>query len=323
MRAFAAAFVAFLLSAGITAAVLQPAGDSDAALSQAESGGGAFPQVDGIDAAEAGVAAPEWRPGDSWRVTFPRSDFVCRVVVVEADEDGYRQGFACDGARYVAAEEASFDYAFLGRFDRSLGGVGEEESTRWFDWPLEDGKRWRTTLEDIEVEVEARYDPMLAGPEGVEPGFRLRMVHEGEVVAAYDYLPSLGWWSELAYSNGFTMKVDAFRARWSGTAIDADAAPRFQHRGGTVLGGGAFSGTPRDELFRIHHQLSGTRSGSFRITAPDGSTVVEETAILNGGTNANVQLVEAQEGQWTVEFPAFGTNVVVLVHSIRMHEHAL
>jgi len=176
---------------------------------------------------ETGIAQrPEWRVGDAWRVQFNDGDPVCWMVVARAAET-YRQGVACetDEAEFIAVNIAVAQVAFVGTFTRDLEGVSDPEgdATRWFDWPLSDGKSWDTTFEGIDVVVTAAF---------VDGAFELVMVDdEDSDLAFYDYDPSLRWWSQISFATGGSFHVHERTTGWSGPVSLAAADERFTGRG--------------------------------------------------------------------------------------------
>lgn len=171
-----------------------------------------------------GLDAPRWSEGDAWFVTFNDDDFGCVATVVDADAAGYRQGFACDGDVYLAAEDAAGDYPFLGAFTDALAGVTAGGDVVFYDWPLTDGKTWTTEWSGLPLRVEATYVPDLDGPEGPEAGYSLVMVDEDDdVLVQYDYVPSLGWWSFMKTDGGLDMRVVERGSGWRGAAVHAEA----------------------------------------------------------------------------------------------------
>lgn len=276
----------------------------------------------------SGVPAPAWRVGDAWVVRFEPSGFACMLVVAELGEAGPRQGASCEGAQFLAAEDAVFDYAFMGEFGPGLDGLRKDDPpVRFYDWPLVDGKRWETEWFGTDMEVTATYDAAIPGPRGPEAGFRLVMAHEGERLVSYDYLPSLAWWSRMAFASGFTMTVAPVEGPWHGEAVRAEATPRLEL--GYTFGLGpptsTFVATEDDDMLLLRHVSEGMNLQQVRITDPDGVQVYQSTTTpLNPGAQSRMSYLAGVPGTWRVDAPRVGTGAVrILVDGVHLTTLAL
>ena len=313
------------LLAGILAFVLALGGTLLAATAPEASPPDGSQDAASLEAAamrEHGLERPEWRPGMAWRVAFPRTDFSCTLVVAQADEGGYLQGSACQGAQRLAAEDAMYRFPFLGRFGPDLQGLEEpERPVRFYAWPLTDGARWRTHWYAGEVEVVAAFAPDVEGPHGPEPGFRLEMHdEEGDRVATYDYVPSLRWWGSFRYANGFRMEVESLDPGWEGEAYVAEAEERLRWAFGFGLGTPVSSFVSREGDDEIHLRRTGGSVNLQRldVRAPDGRALYSASFVPLFGTQTAIAYLPAQPGTWRLEAPRAGTDPVEIeVHALR------
>lgn len=320
MRPILAGGGAMLLALALTVALLPR--EEDAAVRELP-----FEEVRGLAAVDAatarteGVDMPTWRPGNAWTVTFEPSGFTCRLVVVDVDGRSYRQAAACDGATYLAAEDAVFQYAFLGEFGDGLQGLRRDAPpVVFYDWPLADGKRWTTEWFGTELEVLAKYD-VVEGPNGPEPGFRLRMESDGEEVVEYDYVPSIGWWSHLEIDGGFRMEVDAFEPEWHGEAYVARAEERLAIDGNTGFRfPRTFTVPSGDDLLLLAERNDGSTVQGLILLDPDNDVAYNEvTPPLVGSQRFRMTYLDPQPGDWTaVPLQVGGGGALTTVHGLQL-----
>lgn len=240
--------------------------------------------------------APVWEPGDAWRIQFDEGEPVCWAVVVAADESGYRQGFWCstDEAEYIAANVATIGARYVGRFDRSLGGVAEEETTAFFDWPLADGKSWGTTWYGRDVTIEAEL--------GARSGrYQLVMSDEdGDKILEYDYDPELQWWSVVRFESGYTFRVLERATDWQEGAVAADAETRYeQFAQSAILGmpAGSMVVEDSDEALGLLLTYTGAPAGRFELRDPSGNAMYQKSV---AGPFSGFATVASVPGTWSV-----------------------
>lgn len=268
------------------------------------------------EALAASAQAPTWVVGDAWRVQFADGDPICWLVVVEASEEGYQQGVWCptDEGPMISAQIAGFDVRYAGRFTRDLAAVGfaddgGDEQTRFFDWPLEDGKRWGTVWYGDEVEIAATFDPDMGR-------FVLTMCAEsGDCIASYDYDPELGWWSEVDFNGGGRFRVRERADGWSG-AVEVASASELLHM--TRSGVGALSGASvspfavgdeHDAVAFVAERL-GTSAGRLEVRDGSGNSVYQGPLLgdagmgsyMLGGAPGTWLLVDATTSIATMEY---------------------
>lgn len=252
---------------------------------------------DGIDTMSMSFSSekPEWSVGDAWRVQFDGGEPICWMVVVAADEDGYRQGISCASEEegFIAAQIAAYDVSYLGSFDRDLAGTAGGARTEFFDWPLEDGKRWETEWAGETVEVEALFD-------AEDARYRFAMSMDDEVFLAYDYDPELEWWSEMRFTSGYVLRVHERETGWDGSAVAATAETRYEQYGqSSVLGAPAavFSVDADDEALALVLSYTGIAVGRFELRDSSGSPMYQQNVV---GDDQVFRLLGATPGLWTV-----------------------
>lgn len=321
MRPILAAGAALVLTLALTVAFLPRGGDpptEEAALGDAP----ALTVLDPETVRARGVPAPAWRPGNAWTVSFEPSGFACRLVVMEPNASGYRQASACEGAPYLASEDAVFQYAFMGEFGEGLEGLrADAPPVVFYQWPLVDGKRWATEWFGFEMDVVATYDAKVPGPRGEEPGFRLTMAHEGETIVEYDYVPSIGWWSGIRIQGGFRMEVEAFDPEWRGEAYVARAEARLAIDGNTGFRfPRSFTVPPEDDLLLLVERNEGSTVQGLVLLDPDNDVAYNEVAPpLVGSQRFRATYLDPQPGDWTaVPLQVGGGGALTTVHGLQI-----
>lgn len=262
-------------------------------------------------AARADAAGPPtWSVGDAWRVQFDAGDAICWLVVVEATDEGYRQGVWCpnDEARYIAAQAAALGIPWLGAFDLDLGGVGDSETTRFFDWPLEHRKAWQTTWYGTKVLVRVSFE------EGAERP-TLTMSLDGDEIVVYDYDASLGWWSELRIRDGYTFRVHEREGGWTQGAEVATAQTRYANVApAAVLGDPVVAPVAvpaEDELLALVLSYDMLAVGRFELRDPSGNAMYQRNV---AGATSVFTLLPSVPGTWFVVdgVTGFGAHRVLL-----------
>lgn len=102
--------------------------------------------VDAVD----GLQAPSWSIGDYW--TFSTSQGRQDTWVVTG-EDG-ADWIVDTTSRETAFFDARSDISFLGPIRKAdLAGSQNDTRVEFYDWPLEEGKTWTTTWDQVEREI--------------------------------------------------------------------------------------------------------------------------------------------------------------------------
>lgn len=156
------------------------------------------------------VKAPTWSVADHFgvHVFFGLADEDGEhfdTVVVEADNDGYLLAAA---DQQIAKIHSLIDLPILGsvRAD-NLATTGLGGDWALYDFPLYDGKTWTGDFwvtydefngEAVPVTFQTTYAPEIPGFAGTLPGYKITATMEdGFVLAAYDYVPAIGWFNEF------------------------------------------------------------------------------------------------------------------------------
>jgi hypothetical protein len=157
------------------------------------------------------VEAPRWQIGERFRhhVFFGSEDTEGRhydtIVVAETPAAWI---LATDD-REVAKVDAIQDYPILGdiqKSDLTMSAFGD--SWDLYQFPLHHGAHWESDFpniawdaypdEVVHLTFNASYAPDILTPEGPRPGFEITALGpDGRIVAAYDYVPAIGWFAHL------------------------------------------------------------------------------------------------------------------------------
>ena len=303
MRRAALAAAALVAGALVGAMALQPPPDALEASSARDAGA---PRASVGDVIASATTAPAWDVGDAWRVQFGEGDPICWVVVVAQTSEGYQQGVWCptDEATLIAAQLAGFDVRYAGLLTKDLAGVGigGVEETRWFDWPLEDGKSWPTSYQGDDAQVTVELDEE-------ERRYELSLcLAFGGCVARYDYDPRLAWWSEVIFESGSTFQVRERTEDWTGSATIATASERYHRSRGDVdaivLLPETFTVEPEDELVALVMQRLGSHTGHVQVRDGGGSVVYDDTLVSERAQLST--LVAGEPGTWTLADATIG-----------------
>lgn len=315
MNRVAVGIVVFLVAGGATALLaggaLAPEGPMDVALASAEAPAG-FGAMQ-TDEVRRGIAAPEWRVGDAWRVMFDGGTAPCIIGVVAADETHYTQGFLCPEGSILAVQDAAYDIPHLGNFTRDLSGFHRDAPVRFFDWPLEDGKSWPLTWAGNDYEATARFVPDLEGPFGPEPGFSItaEFVGGSDTQIAYDYLPSVGWWTHITFSDAYhPWRLVAFERGYTGTLFSGQGSVRVDERSSVVPPSiMPFEVAEEDDVLLFTGTTAGLHRADIELRGPDGDARYAETRQSLGsvGYISFGDAVPAEPGHWQLEVTGVGT----------------
>lgn len=264
---------------------------------------------------ESGLDAPEWRIGDAWLVRF-NSGFSCWLVVGERSADGYAQGTSCDGDLLAGAQLAANEFPYAGDFDRDLSYTpGDGEPTRYYDWPLADGKTWETHWFGDPVTVEANYVEALESPLGREPGFRFQMRYASgdALIVEYDYVPSLRWWSHFTYANGAGIAVEDAVRGWNGRVVMMEAEERARISANLVTAGEThdFEVARDDDALIVETRWSNRQWLEMRVRDPSGTERARESRVdlTVEATYAFSYVEDLEPGTWTAEAQFAGLGV--------------
>lgn len=182
------------------------------------------------------VSSPAWDVGDAWSVVStgngtPRSS---TLVVTQADAAGY---VVSTDDESLAAFDALHDVSYVGLIRASdLAGSQHEAPVQFFAFPLTDGKTWTTTWDGREIRLTARWVPAMETSAGIHPGFTIEGTDGDKPYVAYDYVPSLRWWSHLAFANGYGFRVERVHSGWSGQLVTAQTQVLLEGLGETPAG---------------------------------------------------------------------------------------
>lgn len=324
----AALACALVFGASYAAFQLAPGADADVEpFNAGESSAGGFAQLSQREAEARTAERPTWRVGDAWLVRF-NEDFACWMVVGKTDADGYSQGTSCESsADYAAAQIASYDIAYVGRFTKDLASPKDAGEIRYFDWPLTDGKEWETEYYGEDVRVVAMFDEV-DGPLGDEPGFELAM-YFGDADSPflrYNYVPSIRWWSELEFAEGGEVVIEDAARGWSGTVIVPEGAEERLRLERTptslvTVGGPTFDVPEEDTVLYLTMDSSFAFYEDITIRDPDGDERFAQSRQATSGQDGfSIGLIDDLEpGTWQVEdLHVTASEVVITIYGVQL-----
>lgn len=271
----------------------------------------------------SGLDAPEWSVGHTWSVTFSGADAPCVLTVVAVSEDSYTQASACPEGEILALQDAVFDLPHLGEMTRTLGGATASGTMDFFSWPLTDGKTWETEWAGVPLAVTATYAEDVGGRFAGEPGFQLDAQFEGGRAFAYDFVPSIGWWSKLDFDSGFIgyadVEVVGFEPSFEGVAYSSSDHVVYHHSGSLPPAGVQGFGIPDDTdvvAFRAS-AAGGDYAATIVVQAPQQppSTFQQSTGFFQErlfSPSGFVEYLDGEAGQW--QFSVEGVGVADLLY---------
>ncbi len=197
--------------------------------------------------ADDAARAPSWDVGDWFghHIYFGAQDTEgshINTVVVEA---GGNYLMLPDDPE-VAKWEAAWDFPMLGSIGKSdLGTTAFGSDWRIYKFPMRNGDTWTATVDPLfsgprELTMTATFNPAISTPYGVFPGFDIIGVNAtGGVELVTDFVPEIGWYSQLKYLDTTTADPEDFvfnirsmgrGAGWNGTVHTAVARSVIQQQ---------------------------------------------------------------------------------------------
>lgn len=191
--------------------------------------------------AESVVDPPEWGVADWFGhhvFLGPEDDQGIHIntVVLEEDSSGY---YLVTDNEEIAKIHAAFDLPLLGDIDPDLSAEAFGEDWDVYDWPLRDGKTWTGDFGTGPITYNATFDAAIPTPYGDKAGFRIAGVDgDGTLAVETDYVPEIGWYSELIIYATWTEEPDDFDVHiismgfgedWSGDYFDYEATTLLQY----------------------------------------------------------------------------------------------
>jgi hypothetical protein len=221
--------------------------------------------ADSIDAAEGDgrseellnadsiVEAPEWALGDYFghHVFFGDGDnagtHIDSVIVDESGDDWILKSNNKDASKW----EATWDMPMLGAISKDgLETTAFTSDWNIYDFPLTDGKQWTANFNPLlrgarDLTLTATFDNQLQTErQGSMVGYKIIGINEaGAVELMTDYIPEIGWYSEVIYvdrttnpdatDDEFVIQIYAMGqgSDWTGTIIEATADEKLLFTG--------------------------------------------------------------------------------------------
>lgn len=268
------------------------------------------------------LSAPVWEVGQWWghHTHFGADDAAgshFNVVVAEASGSGYKVAAQSTTHALLDAEEDVFD---LGDFGTDLSTTWGDEAWTWYDWPLEHNKSWSQSVRyegtEHDLVMTAVEADDLRTAMGDEEGFRIvGTSSDGTILMTYDYVPAMGWFSDLDLFDPEDPETAIFKVRnmgfgenKTGDFYEIDVVDLV---GGTygddVLGSDSFV-VPEGAVQLAGEVLLTVDVGTARLTldGPDGSTDEYEVALPGGEEAFPVDKEDPAAGDWELSFLGLG-----------------
>ncbi len=167
--------------------------------------------------------APEWKVGDWWghHFFFGSEDTAGSHINTVIVEDRGNDWFLATDDSEVAMWESTWDFPMLGTLSKSdLSTTAFDLPWQLYQFPMSHGDTWDfevSTLSaagNLQATIEAVYNPSIATPYGNKPGFDLIGTNsDGVVVVESDYVPAIGWYSQLTVYDPTTEDPEDFAIR--------------------------------------------------------------------------------------------------------------
>lgn len=230
------------------------------------------------------VDAPTWRVGDAWLVkAFGINDGEASALVVANADTDYE---LLPTSESLASFDAMFDISYVGRIrGADLAGGQQGQPIQFFNFPLEDGKTWKTTWDGQELTLRAGFDGNITTPLGKQPGFTIQgTLGDGATYLTYDYVPALRWWSRLAFEGGYGFEVTGIKANWTGEVI---------------------RGTAKQLLILESQPPTKPPAGTFKVDADQTSVVLTRLGGTGGGPSMRSLVVLGPDHQPMAGTPSY------------------
>lgn len=306
-----------------------------------------MPEDPGLTA-DSVVEAPQWEVGDYFghHIFFGSEDTSgTHIDAVVVDVSGSEYTLVSD-QREAARWESAWDFPMLGTIGKQhLETTAFSDDWNLYDFPLSDGKTWTATFNPLfsgprELTMTATFDPAIPTVgQGKKEGFRIEGVNQdGAVELVTDYIPEIGWYSELTYVDRTTnpdATDDDFVIRvwgmgqgsdWEGTTIVAEATPQVAlgscfaplNQDGTLnqgcLSAGAITSfmveEETDELYGLTFLLAIAGHSRSDLLDPGFAAETHEATSTGLEDVATVfefqRVVDPEPGQWTHKWDGEG-----------------
>lgn len=222
---------------------------------------------DGGSDEPAGYATPRWSPGLWWSYNYTLAGETGTATFAVQDEAGDRYTLLANGTHH-AAVDALRDLAYVGPVRAGdLAGLVDGEPVRFFEWPLRDGRTWRTTWNGRERVHEARATDLEVLGRTI-PGVEVTSTAGNRTLATYAYSPAVGWFTRLDVpSRNLTYELRDAGFAYLGNLSAANASIAFQATS-PVAKAGAFSVGAEADRVGVSVRGGGSQA-SYRVDLAD------------------------------------------------------
>lgn len=279
------------------------------------------------------VDAPSWGVGDWFQFEFDYHGAGLQAeefdaVVVENRSDSWL--LATDNRR-ISKEHSLWQMPqFLGDIRKvDLGTTGRVAQWDWlYEFPIHHNKTWEADMESYSVSgqtntipltMNANYTADIEAPRGGRPGFVIEARSDGYLIAKYDYVPDIGWFSQLLLSSPnpdnwlAELKTKDHGADWNGSYYVHEAELVFQHTNTFPPSG---SGQPVNDFLVADDAalvsgyigvLVDSGAQEVKIEPPEGEPV-QASVFSPAGVAIHEERfeVDAEGGTWDVLTPGVG-----------------
>lgn len=264
-------------------------------------GGDGAGEADGGSDEPTGYATPRWAPGLWWSYSYRLAGETGTVTFAVQAQSDQQYTLLANGTHH-AAVEAVRDLAYVGpvRAD-DLAGLVDGEPVRFFEWPLRDGRTWRTTWNGVERVHQARaVDAQVLNR--TVPGIEVTSTAGNRTLATYTYSPSVGWFTRLEVpGRNLTYRLRDAGFAYRRNLTTADATTAFQASSPTTKAG---SFDVPAEADRVAAALAGGGArASYRLDLadPNGTRHEYGPQACTSCQVAVLGLLPAAPGRWTAE----------------------
>lgn len=324
-------FIVALLLAATALAGCAGSGDEPAADADEPACEGGFCGQETVDAGdgrdlrtdltvEDAVPAPAWEVGDVFEqhMFFGKDDLEgthIQTMVVETDGSG---SVLATSDEEAARFEATYDYPILGRIGAQLETTAFGSDWSWmYRFPLQDGATWTGSVEGLinwntynfsgfDITLQATYDEAIDTPHGDFPGLWIEgTTEDGELLARYNYVPAIGWFSHFWLYDWDTQEPEdfMFHAMSMGTSKNY-TGPFYQAEAEAVM----------DDFFGVFPN-PGNPAGSVQgqpgprdFTVPESDRVMGIAVPIAFPGRTEIVVTEPDEDQTTYAYQQLGAD---------------
>ncbi len=278
------------------------------------------------------TSAPEWTLGQHWsyRTTGGDSGQGAINLVVTGDEGG--DWIVDTNDATMAYYDDLMDVSYVGKIRKTdLAGAQGSERVKFFDFPLEKNKTWKTTWDGVSQDIVVKHV--------MDNGDAHLMAHDGNgMTAEYTYSAQAGFFESIIFydANGtemYKMERTAHGLGYNGNVLRYDLHDKvvLQATGGSVHQATTSFGDANEFRLILHGFCNGDAAGNIligvspkaddeQVRLPPIPTVMEPEYGLNHDCSQgqvevdDVGVIRIEPGQaWNFDLLAGSQNGLALV----------